>query len=82
MIPIKDNIGDPVSWRYTDQVRNGDVFYRGADDEEEEEMIIKTEGIAAEMGPDATLYRLMRVFIHKPENVTLGCSIYCGTDSK
>ena len=76
MIPIKDNVGDDVTWRYTEQSRKGDILYRGNEDED--------DVLDRESGADGKeiVYRIIRVFIHKPENVTLGCSIYCGSESE
>ena len=80
MIPVKDNVGDPVSWRYTDQVRNGDVLFRG--DADDDEITFINDGSAEDQKDGDPLYQSIRVLIHKPENVTLGCSIYCGSESR
>ena len=81
MIPVKDNVGDPVSWRYTDQIRKGDVLYGGAEEEDATALRMR-RGAEEEKKEEAALFRLIRIFIHKPENVTLGCSIYCGSDTR
>ena len=77
MIPLKDNVGDAVTWRYTDQVRKGDVLFRGNEDEED----FSNQRYEEEAKESNPIFRMHRVFIHKPENVTLGCSIYCGAES-
>ena len=80
MIPVKDNVGDPVTWRYADQVRNGDVFNRDPTDGQGEILVNARTDEATPNRHD--LFRSIRVSMHKPENVTLGCSIYCGTEDR
>ena len=81
MIPMKDNVGDVVSWRYTDQVRKCDVITRG-DADEEEETIGTRPGTEEEKKDAQPMFKSMRILVHKPENVTLGCTIYCCPDSR
>ena len=78
MIPVKDNVGDAVTWRYTDQIRKGDVLVSGIEDEED----VPNSRCGEDAKENSPIYRMVRVFIHKPENVTLGCSIYCGSESE
>lgn len=94
MIPVKENIGDAVTWRYTEQLRRGELIYRV--NEREEEIAARRcggggggvrsdgegENYETDYKAESPLYKMIRVFIHKPENVTLGCTIYCGKESE
>ena len=82
MIPVKDNVGDAVSWRYTDQVRKGDVVTRGDADEEEETIVTRSGATEEEKNEAQPMFKSMKILVHKPENVTLGCTIYCGSETR